>query len=86
MIRARGRAIEAFRPQAGASRKGNIAFIVPLDPALEAGLSGHLPATRSVSGADPLLAEQLLLLPNLNNNLYNPPRPPVGPYQTELPC
>ncbi len=35
---------EAPRPQAGASRKGNIVLIVPLDPAYKAGLAGHLPA------------------------------------------
>jgi hypothetical protein len=34
---------EARRPQAGASRKGNIVLIVPLDPAYKAGLAGHLP-------------------------------------------
>ena len=34
---------EASRPQAGASRKGNIVLIVPLDPAYKAGLVGHLP-------------------------------------------
>jgi len=44
---------EAPRPQARASRarsgerdasKGNVALIVPLDPAYKAGLAGHLPA------------------------------------------
>jgi hypothetical protein len=35
---------EAPRPQAGASRKGNIVLIVPLNPAYKAGLAGHLPA------------------------------------------
>jgi hypothetical protein len=34
---------EAFRPQGGASRKGNTVLIVPLDPAYKAGLAGHLP-------------------------------------------
>ena len=37
-------ACEAPRPQAGASRKGNILLIVPLDPACKAGLAGHYPA------------------------------------------
>jgi hypothetical protein len=32
-------------PQAGASRKRNLIFIVPLDPAHRAGLAGHLPVT-----------------------------------------
>jgi len=27
----------------GASRKGNLIYIVPLDPACKAGLAGHLP-------------------------------------------
>jgi hypothetical protein len=27
----------------GASRKGNLIYIVPLDPAYKAGLAGHLP-------------------------------------------
>jgi hypothetical protein len=35
---------EASRPQGGASRKGNLIYIVPLDPAYKAGLAGHLPA------------------------------------------
>jgi hypothetical protein len=35
---------EAPRPQAGASRKGNIVLVVPLDPAYKAGLAGHLAA------------------------------------------
>jgi len=35
--------IEAPRPQAGASRKGNIVLIVPLDPAYKAELAEHLP-------------------------------------------
>jgi hypothetical protein len=35
---------EAPRPQAGASRKGNVVLIVPLDPAYMARLAGHLPA------------------------------------------
>jgi hypothetical protein len=35
--------IEAPRPQAGASRKRNFKFIVPLHPARSAGLVGHLP-------------------------------------------
>jgi hypothetical protein len=35
---------EAPRPQARASLKGNVALIVPLDPAYKAGLAGHLPA------------------------------------------
>ena len=39
----RGGLCEAARPQAGASRKGNIVLIVPLDPAYKAGLAGHLP-------------------------------------------
>ncbi len=34
---------EAPRPQGGASRKGNLIYIVPLDPAYKAGLAGHLP-------------------------------------------
>jgi hypothetical protein len=34
---------EAPRPQGGASRKGNLIYIVPLDPAYRAGLAGHLP-------------------------------------------
>ena len=34
---------EAPRPQDGASRKGNLIYIVPLDPAYRAGLAGHLP-------------------------------------------
>jgi hypothetical protein len=34
---------EAPRPQAGASRKGNVVHIVPLDPAYKAGLVWHLP-------------------------------------------
>jgi hypothetical protein len=34
---------EAPRLQAGASRKGNIVLVVPLDPAYKAGLAGHLP-------------------------------------------
>jgi hypothetical protein len=38
---------------------------------LPAGEKGHLPATRSVSGADPSLAEQLSGLPNPKNNLWN---------------
>ncbi len=37
---------EAPRPQGGASRKGNLTCIVPLDPAYKAGLAGHLPAKR----------------------------------------
>jgi hypothetical protein len=36
---------EAPRPQAGASRKGNIFLVVPLDLAYKAGLAGHLPAS-----------------------------------------
>ena len=36
---------EAPRPQARASRKGNIVLIVPLDPAYKAELAGHLPAS-----------------------------------------
>ena len=35
---------EAPRPQAGASREGNIVLIVPLDPAYRTGFAGHLPA------------------------------------------
>jgi len=34
---------EAPRPQAGASRIGNIVLIVPLNPAYKAGLAGHFP-------------------------------------------
>jgi len=34
---------EAPRPLGGASRKGNLIYIVPLDPAYKAGLAGHLP-------------------------------------------
>jgi hypothetical protein len=34
---------EAPRPEGGASRKGNFIHIVPLDPAYEAGLAGHVP-------------------------------------------
>jgi hypothetical protein len=30
-------------PQGGASRKRNLVYIVPLDPAYKAGLTGHLP-------------------------------------------
>jgi hypothetical protein len=37
---------EAPRPQGGASRKGNLIYIVPLDPAYKAGLAGHLPANK----------------------------------------
>jgi len=37
---------EAPRPQGGASRKGNLIYIVPLDPAYKAGLAGHLPVKR----------------------------------------
>jgi hypothetical protein len=40
--------IEAARPQGGASRKGNFILIVPLDPAYEAGLAGHMPANISM--------------------------------------
>jgi len=29
--------------RAGASRKGNLIYIVPLDPAYKAGLAGYLP-------------------------------------------
>ena len=36
----RGGLCEAARPQAGASRKGNIVLIVPLDPAYKRGLRG----------------------------------------------
>jgi len=36
---------EAPRLQGGASRKGNLIYIVPLDPAYKAGLAGHLPVT-----------------------------------------
>ncbi len=35
---------EAPRPQGGASRKGGLIYIVPLDPAYKAGLARHLPA------------------------------------------
>ena len=54
---------EAPRPQAGASRarsgerkvsKGNIVLIVPLDPAYEAGLAGHLPAKDKDSTPEPI--------------------------------
>jgi hypothetical protein len=38
--------IEAPRPQAGASRQRNIFHIVPLDPAHNAGLAGHIPVNR----------------------------------------
>ena len=41
----RNRKSEAPRPQGGASRKGNIIYIVPLDPAYKAGLARHLPVT-----------------------------------------
>jgi hypothetical protein len=43
---------EAPRPQAGASRKGNIVLIVPLDPAYKAGLAGHLPVKNKDSTAE----------------------------------
>jgi hypothetical protein len=36
---------EAPRPhKGGASRQGNLIYIVPLDPADKAGLAGHVPA------------------------------------------
>jgi hypothetical protein len=31
------------RPKGGASRKGNLIHIVPLNPAYKAGLAGHAP-------------------------------------------
>jgi hypothetical protein len=37
------RSVKLPRPQAGASREGNIVLIVPLNPAYKAGLAGHLP-------------------------------------------
>jgi hypothetical protein len=50
-----GWAIEALRPKAGASRKGNIFVKV----SLPADRKGHVPATRSGSVAHPLNAEGL---------------------------
>ena len=61
----RGWAMEAPRPQAGASRKGNIVYIVPL--------AGHLPVTRSGSAAHPLSAERLPAIANVKNPLWNSP-------------
>ena len=57
---------EAPRPQAGASRKGNIVLIVPLDPAYEAGLAGHLPAKDKDS--PPNL--QLILKKMISTNIF----------------
>jgi len=45
--------MEAPRPKAGASRKGNIFVKVPLP----AGRKGHFPATRSGSAADPFIVK-----------------------------
>jgi len=64
-LRPRGWAIEAPRPKAGASRKGNVFVEVPLP----ASRKGHLPANRSGSAADPFLVEQLPTMPNPKNNL-----------------
>jgi hypothetical protein len=49
--------MEAPRPQAGASRRGNFFYIVSL--------AGHLPVPRRGSGADPLFAERLSALAGL---------------------
>jgi hypothetical protein len=57
--------MEAPRPKAGASRKGNVFVKVPLP----ASRKGHFPATRSGSAADPFLVEQLSAMPNSENNL-----------------
>ena len=47
--------MEAPRPKAGASRKGNVFVKVPL-PAIR---KGHFPATRSGSAAHPFVVKQL---------------------------
>jgi hypothetical protein len=46
---------EAPCPQGGASRKGNLIYIVPLDPAYKAGLVGHLPAKWEKTSAKRML-------------------------------
>ena len=40
---------EAFRAQRVASRKGNYFYVVPLDPAYNAELAGHLPVKIQMS-------------------------------------
>jgi len=45
--------MEAPRPKAGVSRKGNVFVKVPLP----AGRKEHLPATRNVSAAHPFLVK-----------------------------
>jgi hypothetical protein len=56
----------------------------PLDPAYtEAGMPGHLPATRSGRAADPFLREQLSGMPNPNNHLWNAPRRFAQSWQME---
>ncbi len=77
----RGWAIEAPRPQARASRtrsgepkasKGNIVFIVPLDPAYTR--RGFRGTCRPPAAADPFLVEPLSALPNSKNHFRNTPR------------
>jgi hypothetical protein len=69
-LRSRGWAMEAPRPKAGASRKGNVFAKVPLP----ASRKGHFPATRSGSAADPFLVGQISAMPNPMNHLWNAPR------------
>ena len=51
---------EAFRPQGEASRQCNIIYIVPLQPAYKAGLSGYIPVRFQILDSYMLKSESFL--------------------------
>jgi hypothetical protein len=62
---------EAPRAQPGASRKGDLFYLVPLDPAYMAGLAGHLPV-KVQNWILKRVQIDILVMPNLFRHLIWP--------------